>query len=304
MKPISSEIDPLIKMKKLYGTGVALVTPFTESLEVDYKSLKKILAHTAKGVDYYVVLGTTGEAATLSDEEKEQVLEFIKANNPKGLPIVYGIGGNNTQHILDTIDDTDFVGVEAILSVSPYYSKPSQEGIYQHFKVIADASPVPVLLYNIPGRTSSNMTAETTIRLAAHKNIIGTKEASGNLEQCMKIVSTASKDFLVVSGDDMITVPLYSIGGKGVISVLANAFPQLFRKMKEHAFAGNFSKASAEQFKILDINGPMYEEANPVGVKFVMSLMGLCQPYVRLPLVPASFGLQKKIEKLYGEMKK
>src|SRR5689334_1151395 len=187
-------------MKKFYGTGVALVTPFTESLEVDYKSLKKILAHTSKGVDYYVVLGTTGEAATLSDGEKKQVLQFVKENNPKGLPIVYGIGGNNTQHILDTIKETDFKGVDAVLSVSPYYSKPSQEGVYQHFKVIADACPVPVLLYNVPGRTSSNVTAETAIRLAAHKNIIGTKEASGNLEQCMKIISTASKDFLVVSG--------------------------------------------------------------------------------------------------------
>jgi 4-hydroxy-tetrahydrodipicolinate synthase len=291
-------------MKKLYGTGVALVTPFDENLEIDFKSLKKTLSHTAKGVDYYVVLGTTGEAATLSDEEKQRVLKFVVENNPKGLPIVYGIGGNNTKHVLETIASTDFTGVDAILSVSPYYSKPSQEGIYQHFKAVADASPVPVVLYNVPGRTSSNMTADTTIRLAAHKNIIGIKEASGNLEQCMKIINSGPKDFLVISGDDMLTVPLYALGGKGVISVLANAFPVIFRKMKEQSFNRNFGKAAAEQFKILDINGPMYEEGNPVGVKHVMSLKGVCQPFVRLPLVTASFALQKKIEKLYEEIKK
>jgi 4-hydroxy-tetrahydrodipicolinate synthase len=291
-------------MKKLYGTGVALITPFNENLQIDFKSLKKILSHTAKGVDYYVVLGTTGEAATLSEDEKKSVLKFVVDNNAKGLPIIYGIGGNNTQHVLETIAATDFNGVDGILSVSPYYSKPSQEGIYQHFKAVADACPVPVVLYNVPGRTSSNMTAETTIRLAAHKNIIGIKEASGNLEQCMKIINTAPKDFMVISGDDMLTVPLYALGGKGVISVLANAFPVLFRKMKEHAVAGNYGKASAEQFRILDINGPMYEEGNPVGVKQVMSLLELCQPFVRLPLVPASFALQKKIEKFYDEIKK
>jgi 4-hydroxy-tetrahydrodipicolinate synthase len=291
-------------MKKLYGTGVALITPFNENLQIDFKSLKKILSHTAKGVDYYVVLGTTGEAATLSDDEKKSVLKFVVDNNTKGLPIIYGIGGNNTQHVLETIATTDFKGVDGILSVSPYYSKPSQEGIYQHFKAVADACPVPVVLYNVPGRTSSNMTAETTIRLAAHKNIIGIKEASGNLEQCMKIINSAPKDFMVISGDDMLTVPLYALGGKGVISVLANAFPVLFRKMKEHAAAGNYGKASAEQFRIIDINGPMYEEGNPVGVKHVMSLLELCQPFVRLPLVPASFALQKKIEKFYEEIKK
>jgi 4-hydroxy-tetrahydrodipicolinate synthase len=291
-------------MKKLYGTGVALITPFNENLEIDFKSLKKILSHTAKGVDYYVVLGTTGEAATLSDEEKKSVLKFVVDNNTKGLPIIYGIGGNNTQHVLETIASTDFKGVDGILSVSPYYSKPSQEGIYQHFKAVADACPVPVVLYNVPGRTASNMTAETTIRLAAHKNIIGIKEASGNLEQCMRIINSAPKDFMVISGDDMLTVPLYALGGKGVISVLANAFPALFRKMKEYSFAGNYGKASAEQFRILDINGPMYEEGNPVGVKHVMSLLELCEPFVRLPLAPASFALQKKIEKLYGEIKK
>ncbi|HEY3403219.1 MAG TPA: 4-hydroxy-tetrahydrodipicolinate synthase [Ohtaekwangia sp.] len=286
-------------MKKFYGTGVALVTPFTESLEIDYKALKKLLNHTAKGVDYYVVMGTTGESPTLSPEEKKEVLQFVKANNTKKLPIVYGIGGNNTQEIIDTIHETDLKGVDAILSVSPYYNKPSQEGISQHFERIADASPVPVILYNIPGRTGSNMTAETTLRLAKHPNIVGIKEASGNLEQCMKIQKLAPKDFAVISGDDMLTAPFYAFGGKGIISVLANTYPVIFRKIKEHAQAGNMVKAHQEQFKLLEINGPMYEEGNPVGVKYVLSQLGICGPHVRLPLVAASSALRKKIESLH-----
>src|SRR5688572_18605697 len=239
-------------MKKLYGTGVALVTPFTATLEVDYKALKKLLQHTAKGADYYVVMGTTGEAATCEEEEKRKILEFVKENNRANLPIVYGIGGNNTQHVIESMRHTDFSGVSALLSVSPYYSKPSQEGIIQHFQAVADKAPVPVLLYNVPGRTSSNLTADTTLRLSEHPNIIGTKEASGNLEQCMKIAKYMPKDFLLLSGDDMQTVALYSIGAKGVISVLANAYPVIFKKVKEHAFEGDFSKASQQLFKLLE----------------------------------------------------
>lgn len=291
-------------MKKLYGTGVALITPFDDNQQVDYKALKKLLRHTAKGVDYYVVMGTTGEAATVTDEEKAEILQFVKDNNESKLPIVYGIGGNNTEHVCDSIRSTDLNGVTALLSVSPYYNKPSQEGIYLHFKAMADTSPIPIILYNIPGRTSSNMTAETTLRLAEHANIIGIKEASGNLEQCMKISKLMPKDFLLVSGDDMLTVPLYSIGGKGVISVLANAFPGIFKKMKEFSFAGNYAKASQEQFKLLEINGPMYEEGNPVGLKSLLSEMGICGKSVRLPLAPASPALTKKISDLYLSFKK
>lgn len=290
-------------MKKFYGTGVALVTPFTGSFEVDYKALKKLMNHTAKGVDYYVVMGTTGESPTVTPDEKKAVLEFVKNNNAKKLPIVYGIGGNSTHHTLAEIKSTDFNGVDALLSVSPYYNKPSQEGIYQHFKAVANASPVPVILYNIPGRTGSNMTAETTLRLAEHPNIIGIKEASGNLEQCMTIAKNAPKDFLLISGDDMFTIALYALGAKGVISVLANPFPVIFRKMKEFSFAGNFKKAQQEQFKFLEINPAMYEEGNPVGVKYVLSKMGICLPLVRLPLVPASDALQKKIDAGLSEMK-
>lgn len=287
-------------MKKLHGTGVALITPFTDTLDIDYKALKKLLQHTAKGVDYYVVMGTTGEAATCSEEEKKKVLEFVKENNKSHLPIVYGIGGNNTHHVIESIASTDFKGVTALLSVSPYYSKPSQEGIVQHFTAIADKCPVPVMMYNIPGRTASNLTAETTLRLAEHKNIIGTKEASGNLEQCMKIAKYMPKDFLLLSGDDMQTVALYAIGGKGVISVLANAYPQIFKKIKDYAFAGDFGKASQQLFKLLEINGPMYEEANPVGIKSLLETLGICNSAVRLPLVKASQSLQSKISSLAG----
>lgn len=290
-------------MKKLYGTGVALVTPFDSTGAIDYKSLKKLLTHTAKGVDYYVVMGTTGESVTVSSAEKQEVLNFVKKNNTAKLPIVYGIGGNNTQAVLDTIRSTDLKDVDAILSVSPYYNKPSQEGIYQHFKTIADASPLPIILYNVPGRTSSNLTAETTLRLSAHKNIIGIKEASGNLEQCMRIAKSMPKDFLLISGDDLLTVPLYAIGGKGVISVLANALPIPFKKMKAFAFAGNYTKASQYQFSLLEINGPMYEESNPVGIKQLLSELGVCGNHVRLPLIPASEGLKKKITKAYEGFK-
>jgi 4-hydroxy-tetrahydrodipicolinate synthase len=292
-------------MKKFFGTGVALITPFTSTGSVDYKSLKKVLQHTAKGVDYYVVMGTTGESATLSREEKKAVLQFVIDNNPKKLPVVYGIGGNNTREVVETIKSTSFEGVDALLSVSPYYNKPSQEGIYQHFSHVAMASPVPVILYNVPGRTASNISAETTIKLSAYPNIIGIKEASGNLEQCMKILERTNffkregmiaDDFLVISGDDLLTVPLYSIGAKGVISVLANAYPEVFQKMRRFAFEGDYKKASAEQFKLLEINGPMYEEGNPVGIKQLMANMGLCTNNVRLPLVPASNALKKKIK--------
>lgn len=289
-------------MKKLAGTGVALVTPMNSQGEIDFASLKKLLAHTAKGVDYYVVMGTTGESATLSKEEKKSVLAFVKEYNKKKLPIVYGIGGNNTQSVLEEIKSTDLGGVDALLSVSPYYNKPSQEGIYLHFKEIASTSPLPIILYNVPGRTASNLTAETTLRLSGLKNIIGIKEASGNLEQCMKIAREMPKDFLLISGDDLLTLPIYTMGGVGVISVLANALPITFQKIKNGVQNGKLAQAQAAQFSLLDINAPMYEEGNPVGVKFLLSLMGVCEPFVRLPLIKASNSLQKKISQLSARL--
>ncbi len=291
-------------MKKLYGTGVALVTPFDEVGNIDYASLKRLLVHTSKGVDYFVVQGTTGESATLSKEEKKRVLSFVSQNNGKKLPIVYGIGGNNTAAVLEEIANTDFRHIDAILSVSPYYNKPSQEGIVHHFNFVADASPVPVILYNVPGRTSSNLTANTILRLARHKNIIGVKEASGNLEQCMKIAKEKPANFMLISGDDLLTLPIYSIGGVGVISVLANAYPVVFKKMKDFAFAGDYGKAQKELFKLVDINPPMYEEGNPVGVKQLLHEMGVCGPNVRLPLVQASNNLVQRIRTIYQATKK
>lgn len=291
-------------MNKLEGTGVALVTPFNANNQIDYPALRKLLKHTAKGVDYYVVMGTTGEAATVTQEEKKQVLEFVKQNNPKGLPIVYGIGGNNTQAVIESIRHTDFSGITAVLSVSPYYNKPSQAGIVAHFRAVADACPVPIILYNVPGRTASNLTAETTLQLAEHPNIIGIKEASGNLEQCMRISRYKPKNFMLISGDDLLTVVLYSIGGQGVVSVLANAFPEIFKRARQECQKGNYVRASQHLFKLLEINGLMYEEGNPTGVKQLLAEMGLCSPHVRLPLAAASASLRQRIGRALEGIKK
>ena len=291
-------------MKKLYGTGVALVTPFDESGNIDFRSLKKVLEHTAKGVDYFVVMGTTGESVTCTKEEKKKVLSFVASNNPKKLPIMYGIGGNNTASVIEEIHQTDLRSVDALLSVSPYYNKPSQEGIFRHFSVVADASSLPVVLYNVPGRTASNLTADTIVRLAQNKNIIGVKEASGNLEQCMKIAKEKPNNFMLISGDDLLTLPMYAIGGVGVISVLANAYPVIFKKLKEFALSGNYVRAQKQLYQLIDINGPMYEEGNPVGVKQLLFEMGICDPHVRLPLTNASPKLSEKIKSIYRATKK
>lgn len=286
----------------LRGTGVALVTPFHNDLSIDWQGLEKLLAHTAKGVDYYVVLGTTGESATLSKEEKLSILSFIKENNKAQLPIVYGIGGNDTRATLEQISSTDLSGVDAILSVSPCYNKPSQEGIFRHYVAIADKSPVPVILYNVPGRTASNIAAETTLRLAKHDNIVGIKEASGNFEQCMTIAKNKPEDFFLISGDDLLTVPLMAIGSTGVISVMANALPEVFHDMVRYAEKGDFGTASQAAFKILTMNPLMYAESNPVGVKCLLEELEVCQGWVRLPLVEASAGLKAKIIEAYKEM--
>ena len=285
-------------MKALKGTGVALVTPFNEDLSIDFDGLLKLLEHTAKGVDYYVVQGTTGESATTTSAEKAEILSFIKQNNKAKLPIVYGIGGNNTQSVLENIKSTDLEGVCAILSVSPYYNKPSQEGIYQHFKMIADASPVPVILYNVPGRTQSNISANTTLRLAEHKNVVAIKEASGDLTQCMAISKDAPEDFLLISGDDLLTTPMMSFGAVGVISVLANAFPETFKRLTKAALSNDFEASSQATFELIDINPLMYAESNPVGVKHVLEVFGVCKNYVRMPLLPASDELKTKIQAL------
>lgn len=288
---------------KFEGTGVALVTPLDKNSNIDWQSLEKLLHSTAeKGVDYYVVQGTTGESATITKNEKVKILEFVKNNNPGNLPIVYGLGGNNTASLIEDIKNINFKGVDAVLSVSPYYNKPSQDGIIKHFNLIADKSPVPVILYNVPGRTSSNMIAQTTLNLAGHHKIIGIKEASGNFEQCMAIAKDKPEDFLLISGDDMLTLPIMAIGGVGVISVMANAFADIFRDIVQSALAGNYENARKAAFKIININPLMYKESNPVGIKQVLKIQGICENYVRLPLLEATEELQQEIKKVLINM--
>lgn len=281
-------------MLKFHGTGVALITPFNDDFSIDYEGLKRVIDHVIKGgSDYLVVQGTTGETATLSREEKRAVLKASIEYTAGRIPIVYGIGGNNTQAILDEIRTTDFAGVDAILSVSPYYNKPSQAGIIAHYQAIADACPVPVILYNVPGRTMSNLTYQTTVELSKHPNIIGIKEASGDLSQCMRIAAKVPSDFLIISGDDILTPSLRVIGGHGVISVLANAYPEIFKEIS-HA---DYETAKKAAFKLLDVNPMMYEEGNPVGLKYLMQELGLCGETVRLPLVKGSESLKERIRK-------
>lgn len=285
---------------KFYGTGVALVTPFNEDLSIDFAAFERLMAHvTSGGVDYLVVLGTTGETSTLSNTEKKQILDFVKKNNPAKLPIVYGLGGNNTTELVEKCKEVDFKGVDAILSVSPYYNKPSQEGIYQHYTKLADACPVPVIMYNIPGRTGSNMLADTTLKLAEHKNIIGTKEASGDLAQSIDIAKNKPKDFLIIGGDDILTVPMISIGGVGAISAISNVFPDITSKMANYALASDFPKANDELHKFCHFNKLFFEEGNPVGVKAMLEIMGICKAHVRLPLSIASAGLMDKLKRAY-----
>ncbi len=283
------------------GVGVALVTPFDTDETVDYESLLKLLQHTENHVNYWVVHGTTGEAATTSAVEKAEILQFIKANNPKNVPIMYGLGGNNTQRIIDELKQIDFEGVGAILSVSPYYNKPSQSGIVKHYQKIADHAPVPIMLYNVPGRTSSNLSVEATLELANHANILGIKEASGNLVQCMQIAKDKPTDFLLLSGDDILTVPSVSFGAVGVISVLANALPKEFCEMVNLAISGNYEQASSILFRFLTLNDLMYQEGNPVGIKALMEIMTICGATVRSPMDSASAGLKKKIEEALKE---
>ena len=285
--------------EKLKGTGVALVTPFTEDLAVDYNGLKQLLDFTLDGgVNYLVINGTTAESVTTTAAEKADILAFIKKHVNGRIPLVYGLGGNNTQQVIEGFQTVDLNGVDAILSVSPYYNKPSQQGIFQHYTHIANASPLPVILYNVPGRTGSNVAAETTLKLALHDNIIGIKEASGNLEQCMHIAKHKHQDFMLISGDDLLTLPMISFGAVGVISVLANAFPEKFSRMISLALEHNFKDATKLLYDFVDINPLMYEEGNPVGVKAVLERFGVCAPAVRLPLETASAGLKDRLYKL------
>jgi 4-hydroxy-tetrahydrodipicolinate synthase len=289
------------KNSKFKGTGVAIITPFNKDNSVDYKALGKLVDHIVKGgAEYIVALGTTGESVTLTKEEKQSVVAHVIESVDKRAPIVLGLGGNNTQEILNSLKrSADFNHIDAILSVSPYYNKPNQRGIYQHYKAISEETPVPVILYNVPGRTSSNITADTTLKLAEEfKNIIAIKEASGNLEQCMKIIKHKPKDFLVISGDDMLTLPMIASGADGVISVVANAFPKDFSEMTREILAGNVKEAQKLHYKLTDIIEQLFADGNPAGVKTVLEIMKICLANVRLPLVKVNKATQNALTEL------
>ena len=287
-------------MDKFRGTGVAIVTPFNEDKSVDYPALEKLVEHLiSNGINYIVVQGTTGESVTLSNEEKKETLAFIIRVNNGRLPIVLGIGGNATASVVDVFKTTDLTGVDAILSVSPYYNKPTQEGIYQHYKAIASVSSLPIILYNVPGRTSSNILSETTLRLARDfNNIIAVKEASGSLEQCMEIINNKPDGFLVISGDDAITLPFVASGGDGVISVIANAFPKGFSDMVVSALNHDIKKAQELHYKYFPMIHYLFVEGNPAGVKAALKELGITGDAVRLPLVNVSEKTNNTIKEL------
>ncbi|MCB0402233.1 MAG: 4-hydroxy-tetrahydrodipicolinate synthase [Flavobacteriales bacterium] len=285
-------------MTKFKGTGVAIVTPFQQDKSVDYNALNRLVEHLISGgVEYLVVQGTTGESVTLTKEEKAATLQFIKEVNNGRVPLVLGVGGNCTATVVETLKNLDPSGLDAILSVSPYYNKPTQEGIYQHYKAVSEASPLPIILYNVPGRTSSNILAATTLRLANDfKNIIAIKEASGNLEQCMEIINNKPEGFLVISGDDALTLPFVASGGNGVISVIANAFPQGFSEMVRAALAGDMPKAQQLHYKYFSLIHYLFVEGNPAGIKTVLSELNITGVDVRLPLVNVSEQTKNKIK--------
>ena len=287
------------------GTGVALVTPFTRKGELDSNSLEKIVAHVITGgVNYLVALGTTAETPVLSKEEKKQIIRTILNVNNGKLPVVLGKGGNNTLELVSDIKSTDYEGIDAILSVTPWYNKPNQEGIYQHFAKVAEASPVPVILYNVPGRTSSNISSATCIRLANdfQGKIIGIKEASGDMKQIMEILSGKPNGFDVISGDDAISLALVALGGSGVISVIANAFPKEFSSMVNFALEGKLEEARKLHYPLLPVIDALFAEGNPAGVKAFMALQNLLENQLRLPLVTVSDGLFSKIEQMHEKI--
>lgn len=284
-------------MTKFRGTGVALITPFDENENIDFDGLEKLVKHCSQGgVEYLVVMGTTAENATLTTGEKKKVLNHIIEINASRLPIVYGIGGNNTRALLETMQTTDFKAIDAILSVSPYYNKPSQEGIYQHYKTLSQQSARPIILYNVPGRTASNISAETTLRLAHDfGNIIGIKEASGNLEQVMKIINERPDGFLVISGDDNITLPMIACGGDGVISVSGQAFPTIFTDMVRKALKNDMPAARKAHYQLFEVTKMLFEEGNPGGVKAALQKLGVCGAKMRQPLWQISNALRDRI---------
>ncbi|MFT5754073.1 MAG: 4-hydroxy-tetrahydrodipicolinate synthase [Flavobacterium sp.] len=285
-------------MQMFVGTGVALVTPFKKDFSVDTDALIRIVNFVIDGgVEYLVVLGTTAESATLTQEEKELVIDTIRTANAGRLPLVLGVGGNNTMKVVEELQTRDFTGFSAILSVSPYYNKPTQEGIYQHFKKVAEASPLPIILYNVPGRTASNMLPTTVFRLATDfKNVIAIKEAAGDIVQAMKLIQLTPKDFLVISGDDMITLPMILAGGVGVISVIGQGFPKEFSKMVRLGLQRKVNEAYELHYELADSIDMIFEQGNPAGIKEVFKSRSLSENTVRLPLVTVDDNLAKRLD--------
>jgi 4-hydroxy-tetrahydrodipicolinate synthase len=287
-------------MNQLKGLGVAMVTPFKKDLTVDVPALKKLTDHLIdNGADYLVVMGTTGETSTLDKEDKKLVLETVIATAAGRKPIVLGVGGNNTHELCLQLDRLESTGLTAILSVAPYYSKPTQNGLFEHYKALSEHSKLPILLYNVPGRTGSNLLADTTLRIAFDcRNVIGIKEASGNMEQIMTIIKDRPKDFMVISGDDTITLPLIAAGADGVISVVGNPFPKEFSSMVHHAMKNEYQEARALHYKLLEITQLLFVEGNPAGVKEVLSHLDICDNYLRLPLTPVSQLISERMRRV------
>ena len=291
-------------MRSFGGLGVALVTPFNTNGSVDFSGLEKLIHFQIKnGTDFLVVQGTTGESATLSDDEKKSVLDFTIEVNANRLPIVLGVGGNNTVGVSKQLEGLKNDGIDGILSVSPYYNKPSQNGIIEHYKAIASVTDLPIILYNVPGRTSSNLLPETTLELAHEiKNIVAVKEASGNLEQIMTIINQKPKDFLVLSGDDALTLPHLAIGGDGVISVVANAFPKQFSDLVHSALAGELKLARQKHYELFEIIQYLFADGNPSGIKHVLKLLSICGDTLRLPLVNVNSQTAEQLDRLSANL--
>lgn len=289
---------------RLIGMGVALLTPFKEDETIDFDALAQLIEFQIKsGTDYLVVCGTTAETPTLTEKEKEQIKSFVVETNNNRIPLVYGIGGNSTKEVIKKVQQTDLTGYDAILSVTPYYNKPSQEGIYQHYAAIAKASKLPIILYNVPGRTGVNLAAQTTLRLAREfENIIAVKEASGNFTQIDDIIKNKPEDFMVISGDDGITFPLITLGAVGVISVIGNAFPREFSRMVRLALQGDYPNARQIHYKFNELFSLLFVEGNPAGVKSVVALMGMIKNILRLPLVPNTIKTFEKIKTVIREL--
>lgn len=289
---------------KLAGMGVALITPFKVDLSVDYDALEKLVEFQIEnGTDYFVVLGTTGETPTLTDDEKHRIVDTVIRVNAGRVPIVLGIGGNNTVGVVEQIMNTDFTHIDAVLSVAPFYNKPSQEGLYQHYKAIATSTNMPIIIYNVPGRTGVNISADTTVRLASEfENIVAIKEASGNFKQIDDIIKKKPESFMVISGDDGITFPLITLGAAGVISVVGNAFPKEFSRMVRLALRGDLEGARAIHYRFVEMNELLFVDGNPAGVKSILSCMGFIENKLRLPLVPTTIHTYEKMNEVLQQL--